>query len=168
MSRRIDSAPAVALHLSSTHLQAIQAHAQSTYPEECCGLMVGRVTAEGNVLASVVPVENVWAPGVDDGFPELASKRKRYWIAPEVMLAEMRQAREQDLAIVGIYHSHPDHPAIPSECDRQYAWPQYSYLIVSVHQGQAVDYQSWNLDDHDQFQPEPILAVDLTSLPSPC
>jgi proteasome lid subunit RPN8/RPN11 len=75
------------------------------------------------------------------------------------MLMAMREARNCSLEIIGIYHSHPDHPAVPSECDRQLAWPQYSYIIVSVAQGYAAESKSWILDDTHQFQPEPIVIA---------
>ncbi|MCC5621316.1 Mov34/MPN/PAD-1 family protein, partial [Nostoc sp. CHAB 5715] len=84
------------------------------------------------------------------------SKRRQYAIAPEVMLKTQREARNRSLNIIGIFHSHPDHPAIPSECDRLYAWQGYSYIIVSVQNGKAGELQSWSLDDTHQFQAEAI------------
>ena len=89
-----------------------------------------------------------------------ATKGYHYWIAPEEMLAAMKDARQRNLEIVGIYHSHPDHPAVPSECDRRLAWSQYSYLIVSVLQGKATNAQSWVLDENHQFQPEAIHSIE--------
>lgn len=146
----------VVLTLSRNQFQLIQAHAESTYPEECCGLLLGKISTDTKTLVKVQATENTWSPEVaQDCLAEPSlTKSHRYWIAPEAMLAGMRYARETDLEIIGIYHSHPDHPAIPSECDRQYAWTQYSYIIVSVHQGKAVDVRSWSLDDEQQFQPE--------------
>lgn len=87
------------------------------------------------------------------------SKTRRYWIAPETLLKEMKDARAKGLEIIGIYHSHPDHPAVPSECDRHFAWSEYSYIIVSVQHGKAVDTRSWSLDEQHQFQPEPLLMI---------
>jgi proteasome lid subunit RPN8/RPN11 len=148
----------VTLELSAVHLQTIQAHAERTYPDECCGLLVGRL-AETKMLVQVRSLENAWEPemalSIEGLFADATlTKSRRYWIAPDVMLAEMRAARQQGLEIIGIYHSHPDHPAIPSECDRQLAWQQYSYIIISVVQGQAQAYHSWVLDDQHQFQSE--------------
>lgn len=90
-----------------------------------------------------------------DSAPSL-TKARRYWIDPKDMLQVQKQAREQGLSILGIYHSHPDHVAEPSECDRALAWPEYAYTIVSVCKGKAVDMQNWALDSAHQFQAEKI------------
>lgn len=150
------------LTLNSHQLEAIRSHAERTYPNECCGLLIGKLSPEGRVVSNIWATENTWtaevADELSDGLP--ASKTHRYWIAPEEMLAAMRDARQQDLEIIGIYHSHPDHLAVPSECDRRLAWSQYSYLILSVIQGKAADQQSWTLDDNHQFQPEVIHTTE--------
>ncbi len=109
-------------------------------------------------MVEVMPTENAWnaetaaeLPG-DDTLDY--SKRQRYAIAPQVMLHAQKEARDSKLNIIGIYHSHTDHPAIPSEYDRQLAWQEYSYIIVSVQNGKASDMKSWTLDDNHQFQQE--------------
>ncbi len=145
------------LKLAPTHLQAIVAHAESTYPEECCGLLLGIADSTGNIVVEMKPVENHWSAEP----AESLDKTRRYEIAPQSMLAVMREGRARNLTIVGIYHSHPDHPAVPSECDRQLAWQHYSYVIVSVDRGGAIDWQSWSLDDAHQFQPEKILMPSI-------
>lgn len=158
------------LLLSPEHLNTLQSHAEATYPQECCGLLLGRLelTAQEPVrqVESVVATANAWNHAVaEDLAAELVSygsggadrehsKGDRYWIDPKDILQAQRQAREQGLAIVGVYHSHPDHPAVPSECDRAIAWSDYSYLIVAVDQGSAIDVQSWALDAQRQFQAE--------------
>ncbi|MCY7275004.1 MAG: M67 family metallopeptidase [Phormidesmis sp. CAN_BIN44] len=143
------------LKLDSRHLQTIAAHAESTYPEECCGLLLGTVDSTGTTIVAIKSTENAWnADAIHIG--ESFNKTRRYEISPEFMLAAMREGRDRNLTIVGIYHSHPDHPAVPSECDRQQAWQHYSYVIVSVDRGCAIDWQSWSLDDTHQFQPEEI------------
>ena len=91
------------------------------------------------------------------------SKQQRYEIAPAEMLAAMKAARSRNLDIIGIYHSHPDQPAVPSECDRAAAWSQYSYAIVSVAGGTSVELQSWSLDDQRVFQAEDLLIREGTS-----
>lgn len=119
-------------------------------------------------LIEVVSLENHWEPeeeaAVSADSPSY-TKRRRYSIDPRDMLKAQKQAREKGLSIIGIYHSHPDHVAVPSECDRIQAWPEYAYIIVSVHgnplndksepgTAKAIDIQNWALDSNHQFQPE--------------
>jgi len=139
----------------------MQTHAKLTYPEECCGLLLGVVEPQGNRLLDVRAVKNAWDEDIANKMEanSLVAKTRRYWISPEEMLIAMRDARDRGMDIIGIYHSNPDHPAVPSECDRQLAWPQYSYIILSVHQGEVRELYSWQLDDHHRFQ-----AEDLTVL----
>ncbi|MEL7052149.1 MAG: M67 family metallopeptidase [Cyanobacteria bacterium J06588_5] len=159
------------LALSSEQLAAISVHAERVYPEECCGLLVGKIhtqeTEQTKQLTQLVPLDNEWTPEV---LPTAAlaqpsrgsiaeqsvTKSRRYWINPKDMLRAQKQAREDGLDIIGIYHSHPDHVAVPSECDRALAWPIYAYVIVSVCEGKAVDVQNWTLDSDHLFQPEPL------------
>jgi proteasome lid subunit RPN8/RPN11 len=163
----------VVIHLSQSQYQQICQALVMVYPQEGCGLIVGRRVFDGSKAAqgvedtyreaiSVIPVENTWDESqveVTDQADTLENnhgRHDRYWIDPVILLHTQRTAREQGLEIIGIYHSHPDHPAVPSECDRRLAWPLYSYLIASVSQGQVVDLQSWRLDQAEQFQPEPV------------
>jgi proteasome lid subunit RPN8/RPN11 len=149
------------------------AHAERTYPEECCGLLMGYVdrqsTPERRTLAEVFPVVNAWsltlANELATVIPEALvglkrAKTERYWIDPRDLLQAQRYARDRQFSVIGVYHSHPDHVAIPSECDRRLAWPHYSYLIVSVHQGKGQETHSWYLDDRQQFQSETLLIQD--------
>jgi proteasome lid subunit RPN8/RPN11 len=142
----------VVLRLDSQHLASIQAHANSTYPEECCGLLLGTSDPTGKTVMEVRATSNAWEGEADSDL----TKKRRYTIPPEEMLAAMKDGRDRGLDIIGIYHSHPDNPAEPSECDRAAAWQHYSYVIVSVPQGKAGEMRSWSLDDHGFFQPEKI------------
>ena len=158
------------LKLRDRDLQAMQTHAEQAYPEECCGLLLGRQQGDLKILFDLLPVKNSWQDEspeilqeIDDTVCWRGSKRDRFAIAPEEMLRAQKQARDRDLIIVGIYHSHPDHAAIPSECDRAIAWPQYSYIIISVQQGIARDLRNWSLDEAHHFQPEKILKIKATS-----
>ena len=111
-------------------------------------------------LVRLIPVENQWSAdemtdgGMIGATEQHLTKARRYSIDPKDMLRSQKQAREQGLKIIGIYHSHPDHVAVPSECDRIQAWATYAYVIVSVCEGKAVDVQNWTLDSEHQFQPE--------------
>jgi proteasome lid subunit RPN8/RPN11 len=134
----------VILKLNQEHLESIHTHAEISYPLECCGIILGiRKT-----VVEVIATENA--------FPVEEEKNRRYAIAPEMMLKMQREARDKSLNIIGIYHSHPDYPAIPSECDRELAWQEYSYIIVSVVKGKASDFHCWTLNENHQFQPEEI------------
>lgn len=176
------------IQLTPDQLQQISTHAERTYPEECCGLLIGQIDRTYNsehnsasyltkTVLEVWPVPNAWsseiATDLDTNLdtdratviPIAAplclrlDKTDRYWIDPREMLKVQRYARDHQLNIIGIYHSHPDHPAVPSECDRSLAWAQYSYLITSVHRGKAQATHCWSLDDEHQFQPEAIVTL---------
>lgn len=148
------------LELRKEHLQAIRESAERSYPYECCGLLLGRTIAGGKVLVEVWETENAWDEESARSFVSDSKEsndftpERRYTIAPETMFAAQRSARERQLDIIGIYHSHPNHPAVPSECDRLWAWQHYSYIIASVQNGKTVDVRSWQLDSDRQFQPE--------------
>ncbi|MBL1174301.1 M67 family metallopeptidase [Pantanalinema sp. GBBB05] len=156
----------MALKLRAEHLQLMQAHAEQAYPDECCGLLLGTLVSDDKTLVDVRTVTNAWNEQVASEFAAAESaltKTRRYWISSEDMLAAMREARQRDLDVIGIYHSHPDHPAVPSECDRRQAWQHYSYLILSVRAGQAGEFYSWQLDDSHQFQSEPVIVIEPVS-----
>lgn len=169
------------LYLDADRYRAIAQAAVNSYPKECCGLLVGRREAiaaaesdhDSRTVVEVVAVENAWDVSLLEytdpqaGREKDHSARDRYWIDPADLLRVQRQAREQGLEIIGIYHSHPDHGAVPSECDRALAWPVYSYLIVSVTAGQILDLKSWRLDDQSQFQPEPVKMIGSSANKAP-
>lgn len=149
------------LKILPEHLQIINIHAETTYPDECCGLILGYISNGVKTVVEVIPTENVWnlEKGNFTETQEEYSTRKRYAIAPFFMLQIQKEARNRNLNIIGIFHSHPDYPAIPSEWDRIYAWAEYSYIIVSVNQGKAGELNSFCLDENHQFQREVIEIV---------
>jgi len=127
--------------------EAIRAHGAETYPHECCGAMVGRNGDEEREVLALWPLVN----RRDD------SPRNRFSLTAEDVLAAERAARKKGLEVIGWYHSHPDHPARPSDYDCDHAWPWYSYVIVSVTEGTARAMTSWRLaDDRSAFEPEEI------------
>ncbi|WP_299484641.1 M67 family metallopeptidase [Acaryochloris sp. IP29b_bin.137] len=152
------------LNLQAHHMDQIQAHARDCYPEECCGLMLGhRVeTADQSqkTLLALYPMDNAWdqanGPIEEKTSCSPLTAARRYWIAPQDLFNAQKYARTQGWDIIGVYHSHPDHEAVPSECDRKWAWPQYSYVIVAVNRGVPHDLRSWILDDQQQFRSEPV------------
>lgn len=89
---------------------------------------------------------------------EETAKRNRFLIRPEELMKGERYAESQNLEVVGFYHSHPDHPAVPSQYDLEHAWPTYSYIVVSVLAGKAHDLRSWEMEpDRSRFNEEEIL-----------
>ncbi len=146
----------VPLRLTADQLQQLKHHAQATYPQECCGMLVGRLLPELEVT-TIHPVQNSWTPDcvppdLQISDPNGHSPRDRYWIDPADLLHIMKSSRAKGEAIIGIYHSHPDSPALPSECDRRLAWPEYVYVILSVSAVQIIDYRCWQLNSDHQFQ----------------
>lgn len=148
------------IELIEKHLQIIFNHAEATYPEECCGVMLGNISNNCKTVIEIIPTQNAWnqetAGNFQDNHPNY-SKKRRYTIEPREMLQIQKSARDKNLNIIGIFHSHPDYQAIPSEFDRISAWEEYSYIIVSVQKGQAGEINSWILDDNHQFQQEILL-----------
>jgi proteasome lid subunit RPN8/RPN11 len=156
------------LIIDEKQLEGVCDHARQCYPEECCGLLLGRVTAAGRWVEQVRRVENAWGVlgAAELGEDGSRTRESRYFIDPQEMLAVMREGRSQNLEIVGIYHSHPDQEAVPSECDRRLAWEQYSYLIVAVRGGRGIGqmgevsgWGSWELDGDRRFQREPVQLI---------
>jgi proteasome lid subunit RPN8/RPN11 len=147
--------------ITTTQLQVIYRHAETTYPEECCGILLGKIAKFTKTVLEVIPTINTWKPAesidIPDPHNEVArTKTSRYTIPPQDILQAQKRARDLDLNIVGFFHSHPDYPATPSVCDRDLAWSVYSYPIVSVVDGKVSDMKSWVLDDKGVFQLEVI------------
>ena len=135
------------LVISPRHLQTIGRHATASYPDECCGVLIGRALEDATVVERVLSVGN----------ERQDSRHNRFLISPETILAAQKEARGLGLDVVGYYHSHPDHPARPSDFDREHAWPWVSYLIVSVQKGKVADTRSWRLqEDRESFEEERI------------
>ena len=151
------------LWISNQLADKIRAHGVETYPHECCGALLGH-DREGLDVGSRENPAGTWPNRIREVrelFPLVNrrddSPRNRFSVTAEDVLAAEKSARGQNLDVIGWYHSHPDHPARPSEYDRDHAWPWYSYIIVSVHNGTPQDMTSWRLnDDRVEFSPEGI------------
>lgn len=130
----------------------VQAHGEKAYPEEGAGLMLGIGDETNRTVEHLIILENA---------REDTARHNRYLITAEDMLQGELEAEKRNMSILGIFHSHPDHPNQPSEYDREYAIPWYSYLITSVHQGQAGESRCWRLrDDRGKFEEEQIILID--------
>lgn len=138
------------LVLSEAQHAEIMAHGAAAYPYEGCGLLLGRATVDGNVVTAVQPLPNVW--------PDVEERRARFRIDPEAWRDAELEAALQGLDVVGVFHSHPDHPPVASPRDLAWAaWPGYSYLITAVRQGQPQESRSWQLQpDRSGFVEEAI------------
>lgn len=121
--------------------EKIRRHGEETYPHECCGALLGRdANSEGRPEREILELYPLVNRRED-------SPRTRFSVAPGDVMDADRAAEARGLDVVGWYHSHPDHPARPSEYDREHAWPWYSYIIVSVPKGAAGEMTSWRLQD---------------------
>ena len=124
----------------------IRRHGRETYPHECCGALVGR----GRLVTEALALPN--------GAPE--APHRRFRIGPGDYRAAERRASEQGAELLGFYHSHPDHPARPSQFDLDHAWPVFAYVIVSVEAGRPGALTSWRLrEDRSAFDEEPVAVT---------
>ena len=131
------------LRLGSGVLEAIQQHGRETYPHECCGALIGR---DGEVASTVA------LPNITDEGP-----RRRFRVSDADYMKVEHAASAANADLLGFYHSHPDHPARPSQYDLDHALPFFSYVIVSVASGTPGDVRSWKLrDDRSAFDEEPL------------
>lgn len=133
-------------------LDAIRAHGGATYPEECCGFLLGTTDEGRNRVRAIRRVDN----------RQSSNRERRYTIAPDDYRAAHQEAEAQGLDIVGFYHSHPDHPARPSETDLAEAtFPGYTYVIVSVIDGTPDTLTAWALaPDRSRFEKEKITLTE--------
>lgn len=132
------------LYLEPNARKQIIDDAIRTFPDECCGFLLGTEHGEDRIIEKILIVENA-----KDG-----DKRRRFEITARDYLIAEDTAFARDLTLLGVYHSHPNHPSIPSEQDRKVAQPFFSYVIVSVMQGSFASLQSWRLNDDFQFEEE--------------
>jgi proteasome lid subunit RPN8/RPN11 len=125
---------------------AIRAHGRETFPHECCGAMLGR----DGVVQHAHALPNTTEEG----------PRRRFLVRPDDYRVAEKQARDAGLELLGFYHSHPDHPARPSQYDLDHAWPSFSYVIVSVMSGEDQLLTSWRLKaDRSAFDEESVEVV---------
>jgi proteasome lid subunit RPN8/RPN11 len=141
------------IRLGARLLEEIERHAEREYPRECCGLLVGRIVDGGRTreIHETYPVANI--------FSEEAERHHRMAIEPLEYARAERLHAARGLGVVGNYHSHPDHPAVPSQYDLEHLapWPTMSYVVVSVREGKAVELRSWELEaDRSRFNEEEV------------
>jgi len=149
------------LAISHDLAERIRHHGAETFPHECCGALLGRDSASNEKLsAQDGPLVEV--PREVLGLFPLVNRRddsprNRFAVTADDVRDAEKAARGHGMEVIGWYHSHPDHPARPSDFDREHAWPWYSYVIVSVMSGKPAEMTSWRLnDDRQDYSPENI------------
>jgi proteasome lid subunit RPN8/RPN11 len=137
------------IKLSNDHIEAIKSHGERTYPEECGGLLLGVIEGGALTVREVLPLDNI----------RKDSRHNRVEIDPLDYARAEREAAKRGLGVWGYYHSHPDHPAVPSGFDLEHApFTEWSYLVVSVRDGKAEDLRAWSLrEDRSQFDEEEMI-----------
>jgi len=125
-------------------LEQMNAHVEKAYPEEGAGFLIGN----NGTVESILPLQNA---------REHEARHNRFLITPEDYLNAELTADRLGLSLIGVFHSHPDSPNIPSEYDREWAQPFFSYIITRVDHGKAVNSRSWRLlEDRSRFEEEKI------------
>jgi proteasome lid subunit RPN8/RPN11 len=143
----------MALSLAPSVDAAIRQHGAAAYPHECCGALIGR----DGVVHEAFALPNTTEEG----------PRRRFLVRPSDYRDAERRAAETGAELLGFYHSHPDHPAQPSQYDLDHAWPFFSYVIVSVREALPGDMTSWRLrDDRSAFDPEELTYAEQSSDPN--
>ncbi len=128
--------------ISPTHFSEICQHGSEAYPYECCGALLGQMEAADNtrkVLQTIIRLENSWQDSATE------SRHRRFAITTEDYRRLEKEADGKGQTLLGFYHTHPDHPALPSAIDLSYAWPFFSYIILSVRKGKAEEMKSFEL-----------------------
>ncbi len=143
----------MALQIEECVKESITQHGEGGYPNEICGVLLGKDVNGQRTIRSVMPIENSFESG---------EQYHRFLITPKAMFQAERMARLEKLDVVGIYHSHPDEAPHPSEYDRDHAaWTAWSYIIVSVQNGHATDMRAWQLrEDRSGFDEEEIVIKE--------
>jgi proteasome lid subunit RPN8/RPN11 len=134
------------LDISEEALKVMKAHAEEAYPNECCGFFYG-VEDGKRMIEEARRVTN----------SKEGDQRRRFEVSPRDYMQAERYAEENGKTLLGVYHSHPDHPARPSEHDLKQAVPYFSYIILSVQKGKVADITSWQLDESKAFAEEEIV-----------
>ena len=136
--------------LTTSLKQQIEQEGAASFPNECCGIIYGTDEPHGRVVTRLEAVSNEFEAG---------ERYHRFSITPADLIKAEKSAAAHNELVLGFYHSHPDHPARPSEYDRVHAWPFYSYIIVSIMNAKPANMTSWLLDEQtEQFQEQEIVV----------
>jgi proteasome lid subunit RPN8/RPN11 len=137
------------IKIPSALIREVYDHTEQAYPHECCGLLIGETDGQTRVAHTFRKCKNLNTERAHD----------RYEMDPLCMLQAQREFESGPWDIIGIYHSHPDHPSRPSQTDTDRAWPDWSYIIISVGKGTVASAQSWVLNEMEKkFYEEPLVV----------
>jgi len=140
------------LTLPGEILEKIHEHGEAAYPEEGAGLLLGKAAEDGKVVMDILTMQNT---------REDSARRNRYLLSAEDYMRGEDEAFGRGLEVLGVFHSHPDHPNLPSDFDREWAMPWFSYLITSVQGGKAVESRSWLLAEDRSHYIEEKIAIGI-------
>ena len=129
------------INLTNEITQQFMKHAESDYPYECCGFILGNFAEQESSGIEYLPAANT----------KEENRERRFLIDPMAYQNAEDKADKQGLSVISIVHSHPDHPDEPSNFDRDHALPGFSYIIISVKSGKSVSYRSWQLHEERKF-----------------
>ncbi|MHA1991484.1 MAG: Mov34/MPN/PAD-1 family protein [Candidatus Hodarchaeales archaeon] len=137
------------LVINENEIKKIRFHSEKTFPEECCGVLIGK-KENGSVVLEARAMRNT-----NEG-----TRERRYNIDPIDLMKIDKEAEEKGFELLGIYHSHPNHPSRPSKFDLEHAWPNFSYIVLSVKDGKSDLLTSWKLkSDRSDFLQEKIKII---------
>jgi proteasome lid subunit RPN8/RPN11 len=129
----------IQVQLEECALDSMTNHAEGGYPNEVCGVLFGKELDGKRVIMNTMPIENTF---------EEDEQYHRFRITPQAMLAAEKLARHDGMDVLGVYHSHPNAPARPSQYDADHAaWTTWTYIILSVQDSKVVDTRMWKLRD---------------------
>ncbi|RJG06650.1 M67 family peptidase [Noviherbaspirillum cavernae] len=134
------------LHMPGAFRDSLAQWARTGYPNECCGLLIGERDHDDGIVRRVTQAANL----------NVERARDRYLLDPQDFIAADEAARAQGMEVLGVWHTHPDHPALPSEADREAAWPNWSYVILEVSCDGVLDLRAWRLNEAQAFDEEAI------------
>lgn len=159
------------LTITAAAAESIRQHASEGYPFEICGLLIGTTDGQTRDVREAWPLRNAWEDDPEQraamfkaveeqGAPATAAAweaedtARRFFVSPRDQMLADKRARGIGLQIVGVYHTHPNHPAVPSPFDRSIAWEGWSYVILAVREQVVTEFRSWFIQDEGPFEEE--------------
>ena len=137
------------INITENIANAFTSHGEEEYPHECCGFIIGNFKGNESYGLEYLPASNI----------KEENRERRFLIDPKAYQKAEDEADEKGLSVISIVHSHPDHPDKPSDFDRDHAWPGFSYIIISVQNGNAISYKSWQLNENREFFTEENIKI---------